>query len=504
MYANRYRCTLLKPVVLLADPRTETVSGSLDFIPGSVFRGMVAPELYKMEAGAQVDQQTLDIFHNGQVQFGDAHLVQEGVRTYHMPAVYERGKDDDTNTLYLKTNAGNPPNLKQVKTGYITLRSAQKVIRYEVQTGLRIKSARDAATGSAKEGQLFMYEFLKAGQVFEFEVRAADQAYFSKVEDALLGRRYVGKSRSAEFGVVSIEKIGQGTAIQKAVAVQVPEDGRLMIYAESHWCVLDQYDQFTWTPALQHFGLEKTNGRIDWYDSQLWQGRVSVWNGHRKTRDPERLLIKKGSVLVVTGLTPGEQLTLPPTVGYFLSEGYGRVLYNPEFLMLDKQQPATLYNGEATRVPEVQVDPVPGEQSAGLMTHLKASKRWEDEETLIDQAVNRFKKEGQYAGMRAISASQWGAIYGVTRRVTSYAALVESLFAERNRESARHDGGLLRRGTMAPVWEMGNRIDLLKDFLEGNAVGIHQADRKVDLLAKLSLEMARDKDKQGLSVQAHE
>jgi len=80
----KFKCTLLTDVILNVKSATEGSNKTLDFIPGNNFLGMVASKLYTEDIPVE---QALDLFHNGTVRYGDAHVGVCGRRTLKVPAV---------------------------------------------------------------------------------------------------------------------------------------------------------------------------------------------------------------------------------------------------------------------------------------------------------------------------------------------------------------------------------------------------------------------------------
>ena len=73
-----FKLTLLTDVVVHADSATEGERKALDFIPGSIFLGLVAKNYEKIN-------NPYDIYHSDKVRFGDAHPALNEIRAFKAP-----------------------------------------------------------------------------------------------------------------------------------------------------------------------------------------------------------------------------------------------------------------------------------------------------------------------------------------------------------------------------------------------------------------------------------
>ena len=82
MSVLQFKCTLLTDVILNQKAATEGPNTTLDFIPGSNFLGIVANK-YQTFAEAGM---AMEVFHSGNVRFGDAHPSNSDFRGLKVPA----------------------------------------------------------------------------------------------------------------------------------------------------------------------------------------------------------------------------------------------------------------------------------------------------------------------------------------------------------------------------------------------------------------------------------
>ncbi|WP_041341346.1 hypothetical protein [Runella slithyformis] len=178
MAEQYYICTLESDVVLNSKMATEGNMKTLDYIAGSNFLGVVANGIY-----AKHKEKAYSILHAGEVSFGDAHISLDGKEvSYAIPFSLFNDKienklgvhkawmhhliDFDKNPPF--DSKGSKSQSKQVRSGYLTptghiLKSPDK--------NFVLKSAQDRDERRSKDGAMFGFESLKAGQVYVFSVR---------------------------------------------------------------------------------------------------------------------------------------------------------------------------------------------------------------------------------------------------------------------------------------------------------------------------------------------
>jgi len=448
MYYQTYSCLLKQPVVLFEKAKTEVNLFTLDYIPGNVFRGVVATELYDEDKV----EQTLDIFHKGEVQFGDANIIKNHNKSYKIPAIcykdktkkneWEDGRREVSVFLHEEITEGKiEVKVKAFKEGYFA-ESNQELEILNPEFGVRIKSAYDREKRTSKDEQLFLYRFLKKGQKFVFEIRAKNKDYLTLIHDKLEGIQYIGRSKTAEFGRVFIEKAGDIKSYddEKDRLNDIPLSGNLTIYAESDLCFVDAYGEYTQQPSPEDLGV--TGGKIDWKLSKIWLDRYAPWNGKRNTWDAERLIIKKGSVFVLEGVASIDAEKVTEGIGYFKAEGLGRIIIEPEFFNLIRDNNTPIYELKDPKLPEP-AKKESGSTISNLVKGLTEKQEQQDADHKIYKAINLFREDNKH-NFSGISASQWGGIYAVVRQASDDAELVPLLFQK--------EEGYLCRGKLKDKW----------------------------------------------------
>ena len=428
-----FLCTLLTDVILNQQAASEEPNKTLDFIPGNNFLGIAA---------SQYDSYSQDqalVFHSGKVRFSDAHPLLNGKRSLHVPAslYYPKSETPESENIrhhHLMQPEDRSIQRKQCRSGFYDLTTTPSPKALE-KTVYAIKSSYDRSKRRAKDEKLFLYQSLKAGQQFVFTVEIDESQnrpeLVKKIRGGLIGIRHLGRSKTAQYGLVKIE---DWTEQASAFPPQETQDHLVYIYADSRLIFLDSYGLPTFTPDVAQLGVGE--GAIRWDLSQIRTFQYAPWNGQRGTHDTDRCGIEKGSVIVVE-TKPGSQraATNPQYVGQYQNEGFGRVLVNPSFLV------SACRLGEA--VDDVRALDDSNPANSALVAYLNQRKLETEKEAKIFKLVNdwvasyrrRFEK---------ISASQWGAIRAIAYSKHDWNELNGLLFDD--------NVGFLRHGVSASNW----------------------------------------------------
>ncbi|WP_373549466.1 hypothetical protein [Haliscomenobacter sp.] len=495
-----FSCTLLSDVVLSAKAATEGFHKSLDYIPGAKFLGMVAGKHYPSPtqlAQGQNTQQTLDLFHNGCVRFGDAHPSNANWDLfYKVPATWltfkaktEAKSADQTESKSavkqtqpyryyqlqnadLKKAQADGLKLKALRSGYFNLHD--EMVRLD--QNFSIKSAYDSDKRRSRDAQMYGYFALPKGSVWRFWVDTDQAQYVDLLTEALVGKQRLGRSSSAEYGLIEIKSIpapsaGSATTIQK---------GTVQLYAQSNWCFYEEGYSTVQPDAVKHLGLP-AGSTIKWDQSHVTSRTYLTWNRHRSNRDADRLIIEKGSVIVVELSQPISSSIFDQGIGAHRSEGFGQIWVNPPFLPAD---PSTGELKVFNRLPDA-LQPLfqvieKGEQDDKVLSFLRSKVLMNDVDSLIDTKVNVFVNDYRDK-FKGISSSQWGQIRNLSKNLRDETALNEILFAE--------EDGFCRSGQTQSKWQEAERWKTLQEFIFEKAE--LQGGNILDLTMKLSSEMAK-------------
>ena len=472
----KFECKLLSDVVLKSTSASDGVSENLDYIPGSKFLGITAKSLYNSDNA----EKTLDIFHNGNVQFGDAHICIEGNRTLKVPASWFFKKGDNIGddkylhhklTTEIKQQLSAEKNqLKQARKGYFT---DGKYINTD--SNFSIKSAYDSNKRKAKDSQMYGYFALPKGSVWEFTVMTKSE-YVDEIVSSLVGRKRIGRSRSAEYGLIEINHVKNNT-VNSDVNIK---QGEIIVYAESNLCFYNELGQNTLQPSAEQLGFDE-GATIVWAKSQIRTRTYQTWNSKRYNRDADRVVIEKGSVFVVETKSDISTSDFNKSIGSHKNEGFGKVIINPDFLNSDNEKlnlPLEKYENNAI---DVKYLTKAGDKDAILIEFLK-SKQTEKERVLgVDELVNKFTKKNLRT-FKGITASQWGQVRNYAKHASNEKSLEQLLFAK--------EVGYFMHGQSEHKWRESNKRWILEEYLFG-ANPIVPKGSKLEFVQKLASEMGK-------------
>ncbi len=464
-----YRCRLLSDVVITSRAATQGFNESLDYIPGAKFLGLVAGQCYDTKH----PQQTLDLFHNGKVRFGDAHPVIGGEASLRIPFTWmQKKKAPITAPIYLQhllTDDKQSSQLVPMKVGFVS--PSWKYVK--VDQNFSIRSAYNREQRRAMDTQMFGYFSLPAGSEWEFVIEDDTESYGKLLRDTLKDICQIGRSKSAEYGQIKIEFRGE----REPSAKQLGTEKLHLIYAASNLCFYNQYGQTTATPTPADLKLPD-GSVIHWDKSQIRSRLYQVWNQHRKNRDADRIVVQKGSVFAVELSASITESQYASGIGYHRSEGFGRVLINPVLLHSDSEQlPHRLDKVKLSLHQESKPEKLSPADSI-VLHYLNRQDELTSYEYDLEGKVNDFIK-GHPTTFTDITSSQWGTIGNYARNSDAYPHLHYLLFNK--------DMGALYKGQAEPYWRERKRRDILEQYIEKE---ISDSER-VFFVLKLSTEMAK-------------
>lgn len=490
----KFKCTLLSDLILNQKSASQGPNETLDFIPGACFLGIVAKDYARFQEKGIAN----DLFHNGKVKFGDAHpalQTQQGtwLRALRMPAALFYPKmasiEEKAYVHHAIPNFQDPDlrkdQPKQCRGGFYAFEQ-QQALRVSTQTQFAIKSAYDAERRCAKDEQMFGYESLEKGLQLLFSVTAETPELAEMVEKALCGKDHrVGRSRSAQYGRVKIERCDYPEPQYSVSTLQLPHEGKTIsavaVYMESRCCFFDQYDLLTTRPSAQQLGFGE-GARIVWEKSQVRTFQYAPWNAKRQSFDADRQGIEKGSVLIVE---TQEGKSGAAVVGSFQSEGFGRIIYNPDFLSFKEKGKSALSFGKADTSSPKAIDT--SAITTPLLRRLRAAKAMEAEEFTVYQTVNDWVKTHHDKFSGKTFASQWGNIRTLAIQSKTSGELESKLYDKDHPEN-----GYLTHGVAKEKWEQHERLKALKNF----AQELHRKDIKEGAFTKAFVNLAAEMAKQ--------
>lgn len=485
-----FQCTLLTDVIINQKSASEGAQSTLDFIPGSNFLGVVASKLYK-----EANEQNFDIFHSGHVRFGDAHLADGNNRSLHIPAVYFYPKMEKiSERCYVMFKFSQVERtsddlrklqLKQARNGFYVFADNQ-IKEIKNDKTYAIKSAYDYNERRSADSQMYGYESLQRGAKFFFSVEVDDEQYEKCIIDALDGKHTLGRSRTAQYGLVEIKQIASYNQPQSQS--KSSKDDYAFVYADSRLIFIDENGLPTLQPTAEQLGFAD-GAQVEYEFSQIRTFQYSPYNFKRQAFDTDRVGIEKGSVFAVK-LNGTQSPYESVYCGSYRNEGFGHVIYNPDFLKFDSEGKAEYKfiendKGKSQNKELKHLDICP---TNPLISYLVQQNNLAYEQNEIYRLVGEFvtKNSGKFTGKQF--ASQWGRIRAIAMESKNWDDLDKKLFELVNKERGIK-GGYLKHGIAAEKWKERGRCKLLFDFLQNNKTKDFKFLQQ--LLINLAAEMAK-------------
>lgn len=499
-----FQCTLLSDVIINQRSASTGNQKTLDFIPGSNFYGIVANKFYqpfnekdKSSLNEEMKTELFTLLHSGKLCFGDAHPALNGERALRVPAAMFYPKLGSIEECYIhhaltglsqeEITKLAQKQLKQCRNGFYVFTENGTGIPIEVNKTFAIKSAYDHNSRRSKDEQMYGYQSMDKGLSLIFHLtydeKAISESQLNKVTDLLNGKHRVGRSRTAQYGLVNIEKTSETSTI---APIPFQNGKEVVVYADSRLIFFDDYHLPTFTPKATDFGFRESD-EIVWEKSQIRTFQYSPWNYARQAYDADRCGIEKGSVVVIKLDDKGEIPPIYPYVGVYHTEGFGHVLFNPTFLCADGNGKACYKllkkeKEESSSQPRIALLK---DKEEPLLKFLYQKGETERILTIIYKEANNFVRTNKekFAGKdQKEFAAQWGKIRSLATQCSNKEEIEEKLYTL--------ETSYLTHGIAAEKWKESERLKNLTDFVDGinKAIGKNNVPLAVINLAS---EMAK-------------
>lgn len=444
----KFKCRLLSDVIINQKASSEGPNTTLDYIPGSNFLGIAAADIYLDDNISECDK--WEIFHSGKVRFGDAHPSCGTLRSHKIPAsifypklssvyqeayVHHRIKDFTDSDLKKKQ-------LKQCRAGFFTFTN-DKACKIETESTFAIKSARDRDLRKSKDSEIFGYQSLRSGLEMLFSVEIENDNLVDLVKNALVGRKKVGRSRSAQYGQIEISSFDFADDGFDDTPADI-----VTIYADSRLIFLDEEGFPTFQPSIEQLGLP--HGQILWDKSQIRTFCHAPYNYKRRCFDTDRCGIENGSVFVVK-LDSALQKNSTAYIGSYVNEGYGKVLYNPVFLKADAEGKSVMDFHTHDNIQETDIAEVP---DSPLVNYLLSRKTLSETLENVYPMTNNWVRNNKNRFKDAAFASQWGSIRSIAMNYVGKEELKNNVKA------------YLYHGVASEKWKEHGRLNALEKFID--------------------------------------
>ncbi|MGQ0566599.1 MAG: hypothetical protein ACT4OK_16215 [Gemmobacter sp.] len=260
----------------------------------------------------------LDRFHGSRLRIGDALLACDCGANVALPAPrsLHEPKDGGAWQDWCAPGTQRDAGFRQAKEVQIAPGPGVNPMRVRMTDTRR--TAINPDTQRAADGQFYGLQALAEGQSFIARIEG-DAGLVSDAVSALKGDQVLGRSRSAEFGRVKIEALASVPPLPPAGTGDAT-----YLWCLSDLAAHDRHFQPTERPdgpvGADYPGFFGTE--IDWSRSFVRHRSYAPFNAHWKARQPERLVIARGSVIVLkAGIAPGLLWR-----GFHQEQGLGQVL----------------------------------------------------------------------------------------------------------------------------------------------------------------------------------
>lgn len=366
-----YRITLKEPLILSRRNTTTGEHRTLDFIPGRVLLGLTA-RIYD-----RLGDDAWTAFHSGAVRFIDAVPETEGpaqaLPTPRCLTTLKRRRQRTSEKAYneaVSDNSAIDDDKQYTSLGapYVDIEEGA-LTPITVEKTSTVKTAIDPERGgTARDEHLFGYQAIGRGQTFLARIDAdddVDSSILDALEEVLVGSGRIGRSRSAEFGAVTIERVN---GIEERESNAAVGDSSLRVVLTSALALIDdQTGAARLTPEARDFGLPD-DWDLDLSNSFIRHRNYDRFNGHRKSFDLKRHVLQRGSVISFEsvdgqGLT-SEQLDeakrmMRRGAGVDRQEGLGQFVLEPAWIGEETLQVDRLEQGEDAEAASIEApDPV--------------------------------------------------------------------------------------------------------------------------------------------------
>jgi len=462
MIKLNFICKFKSDIVLHSSSNTEGKIDRFDYIAGSNFLGMVAR--YYTDFGIDA----FEVFHSGAVRFGDGHIMKGDKETFHIPLSwfapkgYRLEKAFDNKELFNKhfltkdeydNFIKDSKQLKQQRVGFITTNGELAKVKHNY----RQKSAYDKNNRRSKDSQMFGYYSLPKGTKWAFSVEMDSDKYKEKIIEILKSSKRLGKSRSAEYGRVKITYIGEdskNSTAQTIKSIKIDNKHYIFLYAKSRLALTSKGIN-SYKFDIESLGLGNNKEEIVWDKSQIRTSRYTPYVAIRDNRDPERLIIDKGSVIAIKVKSDFDMEAYSKKVerglGLYLSEGHGKVVINPTFLT-DKQPTFSKSKEESSQTSNATF------KEGAIANWLKEQQKKESKNYELLKSVKEFMQQPKNNIKN--KKSQWGQIRSLCSANITSQALYDALFSEEIVNN--HKKGFLLHGKAKDKWS-SSLIEALKE-----------------------------------------
>ncbi len=501
MKSLKFKCDLQSDIILSEFAATEGMQRTLDYIPGNVFLGIVASKVYNSKVNQNL---TMDLFHNSKVRFGDALPFIVNKRAIRVPSTWFVKKGETIrHKIYIfpqmMLGKGSSIPYTQLREQFIVNESDSHFSEVNLKKNFAIKSSYDRNRRRSMDEQMYGYQSLEAGLelCFQVDLIGLSELELPKIENIiqenLLGNQNIGRSKTAQYGLVKITQIKEDEINLGFKENHCLDIDKTFLYAESRLLFIDEINGQPIIPTSgNYYGISEAN--VDFENSQIRTFRYSPYNSKRQVRDADRFGIEKGSVICINRkIKQEEQLFIKRGIGYYLNEGYGKVLINPDFIAHKENGEAEYsYNNDKQIInpkPIIKKVEFSNKSDAVVWRYLVNQETKKNNQHFIYTKVNEFVNDHLHRFKGDSFASQWSTIRTIASQTKEYDQLWKMLFKENKQVSENEDKnneGYLVHGVAKNKWKERSRIEVLKLFITTIK------DNKMELVSEAVINLAAE------------
>jgi CRISPR-associated protein Csx10 len=327
-----YRITTQSPVLITENAGDTNMVASADYISGSAVYGCLANRyIQKHFLGntAHKDETFYRWFLRGGLCFSNGYIVSKNkhgeiIPNYPMPLSIQKEKKDETEIHDLFFAVDNFDEPTSSISGFGRLQG-NSFYQQSVKKSLNFHHQRDSEKGVVKEGMIFNYESIGAGQTFEGNIYGSEEDLNKFIsifgnEDAI----HLGRSRNAQYSMARFEIVSEKPEeIQNAALhngeVSLTLLSNAVIYNENGFSTTD----ISMLQKALGDGIAIKKAFIKTGDAE---GFVSIW---RLRRPSERCFLAGSCFLleVDEGARSRLEEFQREGIGERRAEGFGRVAF---------------------------------------------------------------------------------------------------------------------------------------------------------------------------------
>lgn len=311
------------------------------YIPGSAIRGALA-KLYIAKHNLQnayEDETFFTLFLSGKVRFLPAYPLGskelEQGETLVMPLSLMRSKDK-SQTVDLTSAAELKAGFKKL-TGFV-VKQQEKLYQIATEAKIELHMSRggdsERLTGSSKDGNVFNYEYLAAGQLFKGAYVADDdvaELLAQVLKELDVNTLYLGRAKSAQYGKCLYAELKAQEEKAPALGEKLYLLAQTPYIAFGSWQRVEAAARELLSELEQRLGVQLTKDNLKIYAAvESIDGYVGVWQAKKQA---ERAL-SAGSLieLKLQGSVDAKALqsALAQGLGKNVEDGYGQfVIWQP-------------------------------------------------------------------------------------------------------------------------------------------------------------------------------